>query len=69
MLETAIAEAQSELAEAVETAQELSGYEPDEDKKVSATVIKKVLKELIDEPERQRRRFRQEGTQEPHGPG
>ena len=48
-LEATIVEAQSELAEAVETAQEVSGYEPDEDKKVSATVIKKALKALIDD--------------------
>ena len=48
-LEATIAEAQSELAEAVETAQEVSGYEPDEGKKVTAAVIKKVLKVLIDD--------------------
>ena len=48
-LEATIAEAQGELAEAVETAQEVSGYEPDEDKKVTATVIKKALKALIDD--------------------
>ena len=48
-LEAAIAEAQGELAEAVETAQEVSGYEPDEDKKVTATVMKKALKALIDD--------------------
>ena len=50
-LEATIAEAQGELAEAVETAQEVSGYEPDEDKKVSAAVIKKALKALIDDLE------------------
>ena len=48
-LEATIAEAQGALAEAVETAQEVSGYEPDEDKKVSAAVIKKALKVLIDD--------------------
>ena len=48
-LEATIAEAQGELTEAVETAQEVSGYEPDEDKKVSAAVIKKALKALIDD--------------------
>ena len=48
-LEATIAVAQGELAEAVETAQEVSGYEPDEDKKVSAAVIKKALKALIDD--------------------
>ena len=48
-LEATIAEAQGELAEAVETAQEVSGYEPDEDEKVTATVVKKALKALIDD--------------------
>ncbi len=48
-LEATIAEAQGELSEAVETAQEVSGYVPDEDKKVSAAVIKKALKALIDD--------------------
>ena len=48
-LDATIAEAQGELAQAVETAQEVSGYEPDEDKKVTATVIKKALKALIDD--------------------
>ena len=48
-LEAAIAEAQGELAEAVETAQEVSGYEPDEDEKVTTAVIKKALKALIDD--------------------
>ena len=48
-LEATIAEAQGKLAEAVETAQEVSGYEPDEDEKVTAAVIKKALKALIDD--------------------
>ena len=48
-LEATIAEAQGGLAEAVETAQEVSGYEPDEDEKVTAAVIKKALKALIDD--------------------
>ena len=48
-LEATIAAAQGELVEAVETAQEVSGYVPDEDKKVSAAVIKKALKALIDD--------------------
>ena len=48
-LEAAISEAQSELAEAVETAQEVAAYEPDEDEKVTAAVIKKALKALIDD--------------------
>ena len=44
-----IAEAQDELSEAIETAQEVSGYEPDEGKKVTTAVIKKALKALIDD--------------------
>ena len=48
-LEATIAEAQGELAEAVETAQEVSGHEPDEDEKVTAAVIKKAVKVLIDD--------------------
>ena len=48
-LEATIAEAQGELPESVETAQEVSGYEPDEDEKVTAAVIKKALKALIDD--------------------
>ena len=48
-LEATIAEAQGELSEAVETAQEISGYEPDEDEKVTAAVIKKALKALIED--------------------
>jgi type I restriction enzyme M protein len=50
-LEAKIAEAQSELAEAVETAQEVAAYEPEEDETVTAAVIKKALKELIDDLE------------------
>ena len=49
MLEATIAEDQGEIAEAIETAQEVSGYEPDEGKKISATVIKKALKALIND--------------------
>ncbi|MBW2689372.1 MAG: N-6 DNA methylase, partial [Deltaproteobacteria bacterium] len=49
MLEAQISEAQSELAETVETAQEVAAYEPDEDEKVTAAVIKKALKALIDD--------------------
>jgi len=48
-LEAAIGEAQSELAEAVETAREVAAYEAEEDENVTAAVIKKVLKELIDD--------------------
>jgi type I restriction enzyme M protein len=48
-LEATISETQSELAEAVETAQEVAAYEPEEDETVTATVIKKALKELIED--------------------
>lgn len=45
-VEALISEKQGELAEAVENAQEVSGYEPDEDENVTAAVIKKALKSL-----------------------
>jgi type I restriction enzyme M protein len=48
-LEAKISEAQGELAEAVEIAQEVAGYDPDEDEKVTVAVIKKALKALIDD--------------------
>jgi type I restriction enzyme M protein len=48
-LEAQISEAQSELAETVEAAQEAAAYEPEEDETVTASVIKRVLKELIDD--------------------
>ena len=48
-LEARISETQSELAEAVETAQEVTAYEPEEEETVTAAVIKKALKELIDD--------------------
>jgi type I restriction enzyme M protein len=52
-LEARIGEAQGELAEAVETAQEVAAYEPEEDEKgpaqIGAAVIKKALKALIDD--------------------
>lgn len=48
-LSSMISEAQSDLDEAVETSTEVSGYEPEEDEKVTASVIKKALKELIDD--------------------
>nr|WP_319776869.1 hypothetical protein [uncultured Sphaerochaeta sp.] len=48
-LETKISDLQSELAEAVETSQDTAAYEPDGDEKVTATVIKKALKALIDD--------------------
>ena len=47
--EARIGELQSELAEAVENAQEVAAYEPDEEEKVTAAVIKKALKALIDD--------------------
>ena len=46
-LEAQISEAQSEMAEAVETGQETAGYEPEEGETVNAATIKKVLKDLI----------------------
>ncbi|QIO31338.1 type I restriction-modification system subunit M [Bradyrhizobium sp. 1(2017)] len=48
-LEVRIAEAQGELSEAVEAAQEVAAYESEEDETVTASVIKKALKELIDD--------------------
>lgn len=48
-LEAQISEAQSELSEAVENAQEIAAYEPEEEEKVTAAVIKKALKEMIDD--------------------
>lgn len=48
-LEAQISEAQSELTEAVETAQEVAAYEPEEDETVTAAVIKKALKDLMDD--------------------
>jgi type I restriction enzyme M protein len=48
-LESQISEAQSELSEAVETAQDVAAYEPEEDEKVTAAVIKRALKDLIND--------------------
>jgi type I restriction enzyme M protein len=48
-LEAKIGEIQGELQEAVDTAQEVAAYEPEEDETVNAAVIKKALKELIDD--------------------
>lgn len=52
-LEAQIGEAQSELSETVETAAEAASYEPDDaeegEEKITATGIKKYLKELIDD--------------------
>jgi len=49
VLEASNSEAQSELAERVEAAQEVAAYESDEDEKVTAAVIKKTLKALADD--------------------
>lgn len=49
VLEGKMSELQEELNEAVQAAQEVAAYEPDEDEAVTATVIKKALKELIDD--------------------
>ena len=46
-LEAEISEIKSELDEAVETAQEVAGYEPEEDESVTASIIKKVIKDLM----------------------
>jgi len=48
-LESKISADQGELSEAVESAQEVASYEPEEGETVTATVIKKALKELIDD--------------------
>ena len=48
-LESRIGELQAQLGEAVETAQEVAAYEPDDSKKVTAAVIKKALKVLIED--------------------
>jgi type I restriction enzyme M protein len=50
-LEARISEAQSELAEAVEAAQDVAAYEPEEDETetVTAAVMKRVLQALIDD--------------------
>jgi type I restriction enzyme M protein len=48
-LEAQISETQGELAEAVESAQEVAAYEPEENENVTAAVIKKALKALIDD--------------------
>ena len=48
-LESKISAAQGELSDAVESAQEVASYEPEEGETVTAAVIKKALKELIDD--------------------
>jgi type I restriction enzyme M protein len=51
LLEAKLSEAQGELAEAVEVAQEAVAYEPEEDETVNAAAIKKALKEALDDLE------------------
>lgn len=51
LLKAKHSEAQGELAEAVEAAQEAVAYEPEEDETVNATVIKKALKEALEDLE------------------
>lgn len=48
-LESKLSAAQGELAEAVETGQEVASHEPEEGENVTAAVIKKALKDLIDD--------------------
>jgi len=48
-LEGQISGLQGELSEAIETAQEVASYESEEDETVTATSIKKVLKDLMDD--------------------
>jgi type I restriction enzyme M protein len=48
-LEIKLGESQIELAEALETAREVAAYDPEEDETVTVAVIKKVLKDLIDD--------------------
>jgi type I restriction enzyme M protein len=48
-VEAKISESENELVEVVGTAQEVAGYESEEDETVTATVIKRELKELIDD--------------------
>lgn len=48
-LESKISAVQGELSEAVESAQEVANYEPEEEETVSAASIKKWLKDLIDD--------------------
>lgn len=48
-LESQISAAQGELSEAVEAAQEVASYETEEDETVSASSIKGVLKDLMDD--------------------
>ena len=67
-IEGKIGAAQGELSERVEVAQEVASYEPEEGETVTATVIKKVLKGLLDDLKgvegvsalRERRRYDEE---------
>ena len=68
-LEAQISEAQSELAEAVETAQEVAAYEPEEDETVTAAVIKKALKDLIDDLKGSKGDIGPQGAGEPASAG
>lgn len=51
LLDAKLSEAQSELADAVEAAQETLAYEPDEDETVNTATIKKALKAALDDLE------------------
>lgn len=48
-LEATLSETQGELAEAIEAAQEVIAYEPDEDEKITPAAVKKALKAMIDD--------------------
>jgi type I restriction enzyme M protein len=50
-LEAKVSETQGEVAEAVEAAQEVAAYEADEGEIITAAVMKKALKDLIDDLE------------------
>jgi type I restriction enzyme M protein len=49
LLEAKVSEAETELAETLETAQEVAAYEPEEDETVTTAAVKKALKELLDD--------------------
>jgi len=49
LLDAKLSETQSELAEAVEAAQEAVAYEPEENEVVNAATLKKALKEALDD--------------------
>lgn len=50
-LQAKLSEAQGQLSEAVESAQEVAAYEPEEEETLTAAAMKKMLKELIDDLE------------------